>query len=443
MMSGYSDMLAQGKRFAKERKEKAKRSDAVDSLTASLLGDLEQNIYQREASEQIDSVERSATDGATSGATGSAIGGDHTVLIATSDATGSAIDGDQNSALNSVVTPPGLPPKTLARHLTRKTASLSEDMTPTRWTEYERRVFEAFHESRDHLFSYPALSTKLGISPATIRRIAERFEAAGFISRRRLVKGRIRGVEILLLKTPGASDGATSNAVDSVISSVSDSAQKIPYKEDKEKIDRSISIWDTSYEAMQTMWPHVCAVGFSAVHLRQLQQIFEIQRFEDATVALSLRYLDWQLEQSGGQLHNPKGEPVSDPIAYWLASMRRNGYYNKPKGYVDPLVEAKRLLLEQEREEAELEKALVETRRQKERSTLEKKMDALFADIVSQRERHPQYAAFMQALPSVLQTQAQVSGLEKLTTPGARAGVYLALGTLLSSEKNESGSPSF
>ena len=44
-MSGYSDMLAQGKQFAKERKEKAKRK-AVDSLAASLLGDLEQNIYQ-------------------------------------------------------------------------------------------------------------------------------------------------------------------------------------------------------------------------------------------------------------------------------------------------------------------------------------------------------------------------------------------------------------
>lgn len=434
-MSGYSNMLAQGKQFAKERKEKAKRK-AVDSLAASLLGDLEQNIYQLNAPESSSSASDSATDSAPRSATGSATGGDQPLLNATDSATGSAIDGDHDSASNSAVCPDDPSPKTGPKHLERKTASLTEDMIPCHWTEYERRVFEAFRESRDHLFSYPALSTKLGISPATIRRITERLEAAGFVSRRRLIKGRIRGVEILILKTPDTDDSVSSSACDSVQNSVSSSAQKSPYKEDIDKIDRSISIWDTSYEDMQAMWPHVCAIGFSTVHLRQLQQIFEIQRFEEATVALSLRYLDWQLEQSEGRLHNPKGEPVSDPIAYWLASMRRNGYYNKPKGYVDPLVEAKRLLLEQEREEAELEKALTETRRQKERFTLEKKMDALFADIVAQGERHAQYADFFQALPSVLQTQVQVSGLEKLTTPGARAGVHLALKSLIFSKEN-------
>lgn len=434
-MSGYSDMLAQGKQFAKERKEKAKRK-AVDSLAASLLGDLEQNIYQLGTPESSNSASDSATDSAPGSATGSATGGDHPLLNATDSATGSAIGGDHDSASNSVICPSDPLPKTGPRHLERKTASLSEDMVPSHWTDYERRVFEAFGKSRDHLFSYPVLSTKLGISPATIRRIAERLEAAGFISRRRLIKGRIRGVEIFILKTPEASGGASNSACDSVCDGASNSAQKSPYKEDIDKIDRSISIWDTGYEDMQAMWPHICAIGFSTVHLRQLQQIFEIQRFEEATVALSLRYLDWQLEQSGGRLLNPKGEPVSDPIAYWLASMRRNGYYNKPKGYVDPLVEAKRLLLEQEREEVEVEKALTETRRQKERFMLEKKMDALFAEIVSQGERHAQYDAFLQALPSVLQTQVHISGMEKLTTPGARAGVHLALKSLIFSKEN-------
>ena len=41
-----------------------------------------------------------------------------------------------------------------------------------------------------------------------------------------------------------------------------------------------------------------------------------------------------------------------------------------------------------------------------------------------------------QTPPSVLQTQVQVSGLEKLTTPGARAGVHLALKSLIFSKEN-------
>lgn len=431
-MSGYSDMLAQGKKFAEERKEKAQpKKSVVDSLAASLLGNLEQNIYQLNtplASESAsDSVESSATGSATDGATG----GDQTKMIATDGATdgatGSATGGDHDGVSFKGKRRPER--RSRRGTVSSKTTSIpsSESMDPAYWTDYERRVFEAFHQSQDHLFSYPALSTKLGISPATIRRIAERFEAAGFIRRRRLVTGRIRGVEIQVLRSPEPADSVTDSVVNSVKNGVTDSVQKCPYKEDIDKIDRSISIWDTSYEDMLAMWPHVCAIGFSTVHLRQLQQIFEIQRFEEATVALSLRYLDWQLEHSGGQLHNPKGEPVSDPIAYWLASMRRNGYYNKPKGYVDPLVEAKRLLLEQEREETELEKALQESRRQKERSALEKKWDILFAEISRQGEKHPHYGAFMAALPSVLRTQVQMGGFEKLSHPGAKAGVYMAL----------------
>ena len=449
MMSGYSEMLAQGRKFAEERKEKttsaAKRRGNVDDLAASLLGDLERNIYQRpsatdhEISGVTDSVTSGATDGATVSATDGAIAHANATVSATDGATDGAINGVTCSASNSV--PCGVTDgvestvREMGPAVCTASRSDAKDMDPAHWTENERRVFNTFSQSRDHLFSYPALSTKLGIPPSTIRRIAERFEAAGLISRKRLVKGRIRGVEITIVSQSGVTDGAINGVQNSVtcgaINGAVDGAQNHAYKEEIDKIDLSISIWNTSYEEMQAMWPHVCAIGFTPVHLRQLQQIFAIQRFESATVALSLRYLDWQLEHSGGHLCNPKGDPVSDPIAYWLASMRRNGYYNKPKGYVDPLVAARRLLLEQEREEAEVERALEETRRQRKAVQSNRELDSVFAAILEQGEAHPLYAAFLEALPGVLQTQVQTNGLARLSGPGAKAGVHMALETVL------------
>ncbi|MFI3270686.1 MAG: helix-turn-helix domain-containing protein [Pseudomonadota bacterium] len=180
-----------------------------------------------------------------------------------------------------------------------------------------------------------------------------------------------------------------------------------------DKIDRLIqSIWQSDQETILACWPAAAAAGLRSAHLRQLESIFDLQGFEVGTVSLALRYLDWQLEQ--GPLTNARGELIEDPIAYWLSSMRRHGYYSRPKGYVDPLLEAKRLLAEEEQSKAEMQTRLMQARQESEAAQEEQRCELLFGELMQLGVHHSLWPVFYERLPQMFRQKVDLEGPQAL-----------------------------
>ena len=90
------------------------------------------------------------------------------------------------------------------------------------------------------------------------------------------------------------------------------------------------SVWSADAELIADLWPAAAEAGFSPAHLAHLRRAYHMQGWNADNVARCLRYLDWELDTGRGR--------GSAHVEQWMRIMRRQGYYLRPEGYVEPEV---------------------------------------------------------------------------------------------------------
>ncbi len=118
--------------------------------------------------------------------------------------------------------------------------------------------------------------------------------------------------------------------------------------------------------------------------------------------------MDWQLERGG--IIDQHGRQVNDPIAYWLKSMQRNGYYAKPKDYVDPRMKVLEEQLAHEEALAAKRKALLTARKEEEILAAEAEIENCLEALSKEGENHPLWPQVMKRCTPFILAQIQQYG---------------------------------
>lgn len=292
---------------------------------------------------------------------------------------------------------PGLPPLKL---VSPPTAHLR--------TGQQKRLFAYCRERKSFISTHAILSRELGIPYGTVRGILRRLKLLGLLTVTPYFQGAIQGLHILC-ENEGSS--CVPPQLSAFTLSVGDTpVQNIAPREiDRSKTDPSITIWQTDTQAIRELWPFAAQEGLTPGHLHQLEKAFRAQGWDgEGVVALTLRYLDWQLEHGG--IKDQKGNQVNDPIAYWLCSMKRNGSYQKPKGYVDKAAALRQELLAEEDAKLVDERRLAAIRRERENLASEEELESRITGIAEQGEAHPLWAEVYPHLSRIIQNKVKEEG---------------------------------
>ena len=282
-------------------------------------------------------------------------------------------------------------------------------------TNQQKRLFAYCRERKSFISTHAILSRELGIPYGTVRGILRRLKLLGLLAVIPYFQGAIQGLHIMSMEegksfTPPSSPSCLFNPDTPVPPST--------YREiDRSKTDLSIStIWQTDTQTMRELWPFAAQGGLTPGHLQQLEKAFRAQGWDgEGVVALTLRYLDWQLEHGG--ITDQKGNPVQDPIAYWLCSMKRNGSYQRPKGYVDKAAALRLELLAEADAKLADEQRLAAIRHERENLAREEELESRIAEIAEQGEAHPLWAEVYPHLTRLIQDQVKEKGVAILGRP--------------------------
>ena len=119
-----------------------------------------------------------------------------------------------------------------------------------------------------------------------------------------------------------------------------------------DKIDRkeSLSISPQHFEGERLLalsegdvmgqWPLLAKAGFGPDQIYQLVHHWEKLGITCKNVVQSLNHAEWFLGQE-----NPcdaQGSPIVSPLGWIFTTLKRQGYYPRPKGYVSPQEQAER-----------------------------------------------------------------------------------------------------
>ena len=278
--------------------------------------------------------------------------------------------------------------------------------------------------------SYADLSRRLSIPYGTIRHILRKLVGMGLVtSKPYSSKGKL-GLEIeyrgprepvLLAQESQGTSQSSPEQPDTLF------GQAI-YKEEID--NKNPSLWELGLTEIREYWPHVAQAGLNRGHLLQVRKAYLDQKWTidentEMLVTETLRYLDWQLEQGG--IIDKSGIPVSDPVIYWMKSLMRNGYYQKPKGYVDLRQKAIDDLVAAKQHEAAQRKALLKTQENEEALAKEELLEQTIQELVALGEEHPLWADVYEGLMPYGRETLQRNGRDILATPILRGSVKKTL----------------
>ncbi len=146
-----------------------------------------------------------------------------------------------------------------------------------------------------------------------------------------------------------------------------------------------------------------------------------IENSPERVVAQTLNFLDWQLAK--GPIIDQHGKAVSDPIAYWRAAMKRNGYYQKPAGYADP----NELFLEEERAQNETLRKLAREREEKEKLQRRELLDGILQALVDEGEQHPLWEQVVEQWTAITRAEVARNPSAIVSHPGIAAATRVAV----------------
>jgi hypothetical protein len=176
------------------------------------------------------------------------------------------------------------------------------------------------------------------------------------------------------------------------------------------------------------LWPNVGKAGLFASHIREVMSAMAVQGIEEKPgqiIAQSLRFLDWQLSQ--GPLKDRHGKEVLDPIAYWRAAMKANGFYQKPPGYKDPEVLAMQQLAEEEEAKLNAMRALNVKRAELEKAARRNELDSILQALADEGGKHQLWSQVHVAWTESTRLEVQKNPQAIVSSPGIAAATRIFL----------------
>lgn len=297
---------------------------------------------------------------------------------------------------------------------------------PIRTMEQQEKVLTFFREAGHCVTQLKLISNTLHIPYGTVRHIIRRLNSLGVLKVKPYCGQGVQGIEVQYVK---AADTFPKNSPSDTLSSPScpqdtssgqstwtPSGQPLHLKKDREK---DLSIWTVSIEDIETLWPAVRAAGLFPGHIQKVREAFIQQGWPqekaEVIVAQTLRYLDWQLEHGG--ILDQHGKKVENPIAYWLCSLQRHGYYQQPKGYVDPRVRALQQIEDEEKARLAAKQRIQDLKMEQEKLAQDEEIERTLQALAQEGKAHPLWEQVYTLLPGMLRQKIDSSGSNVLATP--------------------------
>lgn len=313
------------------------------------------------------------------------------------------------------------------------------------WTANQEKLLEFFKACGHCVTNHKAIGERFGIPYGTVRNIIRRLTTAGFLQCRPYRDKAIQGIEVWYCGPVVERTAQDKNAVAMYWATGSEQPVKTaaeqpewtgagrPFhieegEKESENTQKNLSIWNLSMEHIDALWPHVRKAGLFSSHLREVKTALELQGIEgrpEKLVAQTLRFLDWQL--SKGPIIDQHGKEVGDPIAYWRAAMKRNGYYQKPVGYVDREELALQQLIAEENKKVEAGRKLEQLRREKEKLERRDELDEILRALANEQEQHPLWEQVCDKWSQNTQAEVSKNPQAIVNSPGVAATTRIAL----------------
>jgi hypothetical protein len=315
----------------------------------------------------------------------------------------------------------------------------------TRWTANQGKVLGFFRHYGHCVTNYRVIVEQLGIPYGTVRHVVRRLAGAGYIRIEPYNNAAIQGIEVWYC---GPADAVPQRVMPEITRPVDRAASPAdmardeqagwtgagqpPYMEREIEREKNLSIWNLSREQIRELWPHVCEAGLYASTLQDVKEALQLQGIEnqpEKIVAQSLRFLDWQLEK--GPIIDQHGNPVTNPVSYWRASMMRNGFYQKPAGYTDPEEQALRQLAEEENARNAARRALREAQAEKEKQERREELNGMLRELAERTTAHALWAAISAKWTPHTRREVENNPQAIVNSPGIAATTRVALRELL------------
>lgn len=275
----------------------------------------------------------------------------------------------------------------------------------------QKKLLQYCIRQKSFISSYREISKETGVPFGSIRHIFRKFASLGLISVMPYSANGIYGLEIVYT---GPTDPAFGQPEWTV--QMDTPINRQPYIEERRE-EKNLSILGNL--DIKNLWPFAHSAGLCLGHFRQVEKAFVSQGWQvDDTsrqlVCQGIRYLDWQLERGG--IIDQHGRQVSDPIAYWLKSLLRNGYYAKPKDYVDQRLKALEEQLAQEEVIVAKRKALLAAQKEEETVAAEAEIENCLEALSREGTSHPLWSQVMEHCTPFVISQIERNGPSHVVT---------------------------
>jgi hypothetical protein len=94
-------------------------------------------------------------------------------------------------------------------------------------------------------------------------------------------------------------------------------------------------------------WPTLFGYGFRVTQIRQILSNLDKVGIGCDDVVQGLSHVEWSL--STGSIHDKNGNPVEKPVGWTYKTLSRQGYYQRPAGYVSPQEQVARDVAEEKK----------------------------------------------------------------------------------------------
>jgi hypothetical protein len=323
------------------------------------------------------------------------------------------------------------------------------------WTDNQIKVLGMFRQCRHCVTNHKAIGEKFGIPYGTVRNIIRRLTSTGLIRSELYINAAIRGIEVWYCGSapcpfvPDSSGMAQSPRIEDEQAGCTAPEQHVwtgaehltrtggehlAYKEDRKKEygieiqEKNQSIVTLAKGQINELWPSMGKAGLFASHIREVLSAMVIQGIEETPekiIAQSLRFIDWQLSQ--GALKDKHGKDVLDPVAYWRAAMKSNGFYQKPPGYIDPEVLALQQLSEEGEAKVKAMHALAQQRAEMEKAARRTELDAILQSLINEGENHRLWPQVHAAWTENVRLEVKKNPQAILSSPGIAAATRIYL----------------
>lgn len=382
----------------------------------------EVNSVRTESEQAMDSPTEHPQDGLT----------EHSMDTRYEQGVGSPFEHGMNTANEQGMNSPGENQEPLFLIQTRMTSrSANQD-----------KVLHFFRRSKHCVTNLNVIGEKLGIPYGTVRNILRRLSSAGLIHCEQYKNGSVQGIEVWYRGIDGDpaehDDYCDTNLCPKGCGQTKRTGDEHPawtggehavYEEER-KIDKekNLSILSLSKEQIDQLWPNMGEAGLHASEIQNVKSAMSTQGFEDnpeKVIAQSLRFIDWQLSQ--GPIIDKAGKKVERPVLYWKAAMMRNGYYEKPVGYIDPEILALQQLAEEEEAKLTAIRKLQRQREDMEKEARRQELDVILQALVDEGEKHHLWSQVRKAWTDSIWLEVNKNPQAIVSSPGIAATTRIFL----------------